>query len=67
MYSFFVLGLVPGTNFQISFTMWLQSVEAVVIAVLLVKLGSNFIIAGRQDLVDSAPARVSFPAKLLHR
>lgn len=26
MYSFFVLGLIPGTDIQISFTMWLETV-----------------------------------------
>lgn len=26
MYSFFVLGLIPGTNIQITFTMWLEFV-----------------------------------------
>lgn len=25
MYDFFVLGLIPGTNIQISFTMWMES------------------------------------------
>jgi hypothetical protein len=25
MYSFFVLGLIPGTNFQITFQVWLDS------------------------------------------
>lgn len=30
MYSFLVLGLVPGTDIQISFTMWLEAVMLVI-------------------------------------
>ena len=31
MYSFFVLGLIPGTNIQISFTMWVEATIALVL------------------------------------
>lgn len=30
MYSFFVLGLIPGTNFQITFQVWFDVVEVLV-------------------------------------
>lgn len=29
MFNFFVLGLIPGTNIQISFTMWCEAVAAI--------------------------------------
>ena len=35
MYSFIVLGLVPGTNIQISFELWLQFVAGLTIYILL--------------------------------
>ena len=38
MYSFIVLGLVPGTNFQITFIMWLQALEVIALIVLITVL-----------------------------
>lgn len=35
MYSFFVLGLVPGTTFQITFQVWLDAVLIVVMIAML--------------------------------
>lgn len=37
MYSFFVLGQIPGTGIVISFTMWLQAMLAVTLIVAYVK------------------------------
>ncbi len=67
MYAFLVLGLVPGTNFQITFMVWIQVVEAFAMAFFLVKLGGHFIHAERQGLATAQPVRVELPAKLLHR
>ena len=38
MYSFFVLGLVPGTNFQITFQVWLDAALLAVAAVACIAL-----------------------------
>ena len=67
MYTFFVLGLVPGTNFQITFTMWLEFVEALLLAFGLYVLGRRLIRAGRQGLLETAPISAVLPAKLRHR
>ena len=67
MYTFLVLGLVPGTNFQVTFLVWLQVVEALALAFLLVKLGGNFIRAGRESLDTRQSVRLALPSKLLHR
>lgn len=67
MYTFLVLGLVPGTNFQITFFVWLQVVEALALAFLLVKLGGNFIRAGRESLDTRQSVGLALPSKLLHR
>ncbi len=44
MYSFFVLGIVPGTNIQITFRSWINSVLlviAVLLSIRLVRLVAN--------------------------
>ena len=38
MYSFIVLGIIPGTNIQITFTTWLNAMLVAISAVLLVRL-----------------------------
>jgi uncharacterized protein (DUF983 family) len=38
MYSFFVLGIIPGTNFQITFGAWTNIAAALAIVVLLITL-----------------------------
>lgn len=38
MYSFIVLGIIPGTNIQITFTTWLNAMLLAVTIVLLVRL-----------------------------
>lgn len=35
MYEFIVLGMIPGTNIQISFGLWLQIVASLLICILL--------------------------------
>ena len=50
MYTLIVLGLVPGTNFQITFEFWLQCLEALAAAVLITKLGVIYISRGRAGL-----------------
>jgi hypothetical protein len=38
MYSFFVLGLVPGTNFQITFRAWINIISLTLTAACLIYL-----------------------------
>ena len=35
MYTFFVLGLIPGTDIQITFTMWLDTLALIICVLLL--------------------------------
>jgi hypothetical protein len=54
MYSFFVLGIIPGTNIQITLTTWLDSLALLVAIAALVWLNRqhrfrNFILA-RQSI-----------------
>jgi hypothetical protein len=37
MYSFFILGQIPGTNITISFTMWAQLCAVLLLAVLVIR------------------------------
>lgn|GEM_PF-6362657 len=39
MYSFFVLGIIPGTNIQISFGMWLAMAVTLLTAAALIRRG----------------------------
>lgn len=50
MDTLLVLGLIPGTNFQITFTLWLQCLEALILAAMLTKLGLSYIKASSNDL-----------------
>lgn len=52
MDTLLVLGLIPGTNFQITFTLWLQCLEAVILAAVLTKLGLSYIKASSAGLQE---------------
>ena len=67
MYTFIVLGLVPGTNFQITFNMWLICIEALLLAFFLYMLGRRLIQIGNKGLLETATNRAIFPATRLHR
>ncbi|MDL2341767.1 MAG: hypothetical protein QFB87_01665 [Patescibacteria group bacterium] len=67
MYTLLVLGLVPGTNFQITFEFWLQCLEALAAASLLTNLGMRYVKVGRKGLLESADLRAILPATRLHR
>jgi hypothetical protein len=55
MYSFLVLGLIPGTNIRITFSAWLALVALIVVAGLRIRFGRPQVV--RQIL----------PAARLHR
>lgn len=68
MYSFIVLGLVPGTNFQITFEMWLQCAELLTLIVLLSVLAIRYTRTGRAGVIaDIERLRIPVHAKQLHR
>lgn len=67
MYSLIVLGLVPGTNFQITFEFWLQCLEALAAAVLITKLGLIYINRGKAGLKAVDAYEFKLPAKLPRR
>lgn len=63
MYTFVVLGLIPGTNIQISFQAWLAMAAVLpVTAVLLKSPLSSLVAIGR-----AAEPRLPLPATLLHQ
>ena len=66
MYTFLVLGLVPGTNIQITFIIWLECIEALLLAVSLYILGRRLVRAGRNSLSSNHAVGSAVPAKLLH-
>jgi hypothetical protein len=57
MYSFIVLGIIPGTNISISFSAWLGLVGLVMVVVLRPRLARSQSVSMRQVL----------PASRLHR
>ncbi|MBC7708023.1 hypothetical protein H7Y63_02265 [Polaromonas sp.] len=67
MYSLLVLGLVPGTNFQITFEFWLQCFGALVAAILLAYLGLRYVKAGRAGLKAIDSHTFVVPSKLPRR
>lgn len=67
MYSLLVLGLVPGTNFQITFTFWVQCVEALLLAAILAKIGLRFVKSGRRGILRAIELRDPLGVKQLHR
>lgn len=48
MYSFFVLGIVPGTNIQITFTQWLVCLGIICELICVVHLVRRWHLGGRQ-------------------
>ena len=67
MYTFFVLGLVPGTNFQITFNMWLLCVEALLLAFFLYISGRHLVQIGNKGLRETDNVRFVLPATRLRR
>lgn len=68
MYSFIVLGLVPGTSFQITFEMWLQCAELLTLTFLLSVLAVRYTNTGRAGVVaDIERLRIPVHARQLHR
>ncbi|MDB5185122.1 MAG: hypothetical protein JWN38_930 [Candidatus Saccharibacteria bacterium] len=64
--KFIVLGQVPGTNIQITFTMWLEAAICVVIFILLSSTAVSFL--RRISVVHADDSkRQSRPASRLHR
>lgn len=67
MYSFFVLGLIPGTSIQITFEMWIFVVADVAVLMLLAQLIGN---RRRQQLLQIITSgrgrKVAATARQLH-
>ena len=64
MYSFLVLGLVPGTDIQISFTAWLILMPILVVVFLICRPLIRYYMIPRPQLVQM---RVPLHANQLHR
>jgi len=67
MYAFFVLGIVPGTNIQISFELWLQIVTEFLAGVIICWTALHiyrFFVLTNQLLT---PMRVQLHATQLHQ
>ena len=60
MYTFLVLGLIPGTNLQITFKTWLDLVGLIIVALLSYKLHND-------HLARLPLARRPLHASQLHR
>jgi hypothetical protein len=43
MYTFVVLGLIPGTNIQLTFDMWLQIISSLAVATLVIWSAGSFL------------------------
>jgi hypothetical protein len=67
MYNFIVLGIVPGTNLQITFETWLVMLEVALVIIGLERLlGLRRWLNGRLA-VEAVLARSPLPANQLHR
>lgn len=75
MYSFFVLGLIPGTSIQITFEMWLMAAEilvAFIVIAAMLRAGSQRRLMRSVTLkvetpLATTPNRTPLPATRLHR
>ena len=61
MYNFFVLGYIPGTDIQISFTMWCQAVAAICLSAYLYHLHHQHQFAG--DALPSISPEATLPPR----
>lgn len=59
MYSFFVLGLIPGTNIQITFGMWLMATTALVLSAYVLRS-----VWRRRQLLDRLPPTIAAESDL---
>jgi len=68
MYSFIVLGILPGTNFQISFDMWLEFVTSLTIGLFTIFIGRILLhlVQHRDELVFLPASRTPLYASQLH-
>ena|SRR5665213_1892287 len=64
MYSFFVLGLIPGTNFQITFQVWLDMVELSILVTGIIWLFRMHRLVPQETEITHQ--RLSLPATQLH-
>ncbi|HTB48962.1 MAG TPA: hypothetical protein VK712_02675 [Verrucomicrobiae bacterium] len=59
MYSFFVLGIIPGTNIEISFVAWLIMTPVLLAAAIIIRPYlqlHRFVALGKQSLRQPLPA-----------
>lgn len=63
MYTFFVLGIIPGTTIQITFQLWLDVVAGLVVIILLARLFSEYRL---ETAIPVAPGRIPLHARQLH-
>ena len=63
MYTFFVLGIIPGTTIQITFQLWLDVVAGLGVIILLARLFSELRL---ETVVTVAPGRSPLHARQLH-
>jgi hypothetical protein len=52
MYSFIVLGLVPGTNLQITFQAWLLVLAAVLALIVVIRVSYRLIVQLSMETID---------------
>jgi hypothetical protein len=62
MYTFLVLGIIPGTTFQITFQLWLDAVAGLMTLGLLIRLMTEH----RSTRGISKPLRIPLHARQLH-
>ena len=62
MYTFLVLGLIPGTTIQITFQLWLDAVAGVSVALLIVWLLTNH----KAATIVMPLSRIPLHARQLH-
>ena len=65
MQTFLVLGQIPGTNIQITFRFWLDTLEAVIICLLLLR--TLHFLRRNRHAAELFAARVPLPASQLHQ
>ena len=63
MYTFFVLGIIPGTTIQITFQLWLDVVAGLSIIILLARL---LYVHRSESVVTAASIRLPLHARQLH-
>lgn len=67
MYTFLVLGIIPGTDFQITFEMWLEIAKSLLLALFVVYAGSRMYRTVHLEAQDCILLRKELPASRLHQ